>query len=1670
MLVSAQSPLSKFTTAISGANTVNFTNTSTGSPTSFAWEFTGGTPSTSTSPNPNVTYTAAGVYTAKLTVSNASGSSISTRTVKVTTGNIIDLSSGKNNDGTLMPDVDASDTDWTYTDPNGIVSTPVTRYAATAAGWSSASTGGIAGASRWITGNNVINGYHYYVNKEFEIPQGSTAVLNLRSLSFVRNWTFLVKKNDDGTLTETQITATTWMSDGAKGWLNSRSPEVVNYPLTPGKYYIKVQLYTNNTGQRQAIDVNANVNFGYGFTFSPIADFSANPTSTNVGSSVQFTNLSGGTPSSVSWNFEDGANILTSTQNNPSIAFSTVGSHYAELLADYSSGLLSSLKINNYIQTTQLDAPIVAVTQPTCNLSTGSITVTSPITGVTYSFDNGVTFQSTNSVSGLISGTYLVRVKNMQGAVSDATSVTINPGLAVLNTPVLTIVQPACPVNTGSITITSPATGVEYSFDGGVTYQASNIKVGLAAGTYTIMVKNTNGCTSSASAVINSVDCREWTLAPNSYIFTGKDQNNYEVDGIYIPVKKAFVMWKNNSKLNNQTLSGIMTATVYWQDVPGLIKSTGANYSLVLSDANNNEETKIQVPIDKSKGYGNAVVALHMGSNGNTTDPIVWSWHVWVTDDPSNGPSFGHSAGRGLEFINGDSVNNYYNATTSKIFTPKYMDRNMGATDTGFVLKNGVYTPSLKGNKSGGLMYQWGRKDPMPPLVYKDGTFYDVIGEVGVVRSKDASYKQNKTSPTSLKIFEYANGTGYFIPTVAGVKNNISQSVNNPLKPIYNGSSSIKTWFAGNSYDNLWSDNSKGEYDPNGDLYSRVKGYLPKSSFDPCPNKWRIPSVLSSRTVLPINFYPFGQNITATGSTIPTAGVIKAINFKPKGLSTLNGGNDKIYNGIKAYPHIGFDLSNIGNPNDGGSSNMGFMVGTGRYGVRGTVGFIPYFSDTHQIFLWTATIGNDSGSTGNMNFMPNQMVFTPDPGNPARPDAANYSNMIGNYSINFTTSEVNETQAMNACRCMQDPYADNTINPSTSSSFDFPTEYLPISPSTPGIYSNGLSNPNSYVLVKSTSEQIVKTEISPNNFVDGIPINKAFAVYNNYLSDHQLPAFDNLKVNVYWTTDPGLITNIKLNQLPSSIADLDNTVINVKVAAGKSGNAIVSLHNGSISNPVLWSWHIWVSNTDPTANAITYKTEKDDILETDGILHGDVINYVGFTNSGEKSQTNIFMDRNLGAIDVLPTPTPDGNGNYFPSSSELALVKNSGGLQYQWGRKDPIPTFVSPGYNIGNINVSPGVAQNVYISSLGPDAQGNLSASSFNTTPVTGNSYKSTYAKLYNDASAGITTYDSPSDTKQTKIRNHLRKSIEKPFTFFHQNIKNAGVFQDWLLDEPNAMPNRWGHADSKSPFDPCPCGWRVPDSGVPNARYDGNGIKGDSPWYFGGYNTGSESIYKYYSYGIFESNKQSIKQNGGPYPGVAIKDAIPINGNYIRYGISFGVPSEDFKIGNIPYTGIRGAFEKDLGNFALAYGYAGLWTSSLNETYLGGANALFMNRTLQLQTKVANDPYTAMNVRCVKIDPTASTVIAKQHSPNTELLREVARPTVESEEKLFPIPFKDELHITANKEISYLLYDMRGALIGSGKFINKKVNLSHLLQGVYIIKLIDISENKTTTKKIIKN
>ncbi|MES2567320.1 MAG: M43 family zinc metalloprotease [Bacteroidota bacterium] len=84
-------PVSSFSTAATKCtgSSIAFSDASSNSPTSWAWSFPGGTPSSSSVQNPTITYTAAGVYT--ITLASANGSGTSTPASQTITVNAIPL-------------------------------------------------------------------------------------------------------------------------------------------------------------------------------------------------------------------------------------------------------------------------------------------------------------------------------------------------------------------------------------------------------------------------------------------------------------------------------------------------------------------------------------------------------------------------------------------------------------------------------------------------------------------------------------------------------------------------------------------------------------------------------------------------------------------------------------------------------------------------------------------------------------------------------------------------------------------------------------------------------------------------------------------------------------------------------------------------------------------------------------------------------------------------------------------------------------------------------------------------------------------------------------------------------------------------------------------------------------------------------------------------------------------------------------------------------------------------------------------------------------------------------------------------------------------------------------------------------------------------------------------
>ena len=141
---------------------------------------------------------------------------------------------------------------------------------------------------------------------------------------------------------------------------------------------------------------------------------------------------------------------------------------------------------------------------PTLNQSNGSLTATATGgSGFTYSINNGA-FQASGVFSNLAAGNYTITAKNSNGCLGtkQITLASIDPcsGITVIVT--TTQVNPGTGLSNGAITASATgSTGFTYSLNNGA-FQASSTFSNLAAGTYTVTAKNSNGCLGSAQVIL----------------------------------------------------------------------------------------------------------------------------------------------------------------------------------------------------------------------------------------------------------------------------------------------------------------------------------------------------------------------------------------------------------------------------------------------------------------------------------------------------------------------------------------------------------------------------------------------------------------------------------------------------------------------------------------------------------------------------------------------------------------------------------------------------------------------------------------------------------------------------------------------------------------------------------------------------------------------------------------------------------------------------------------------------------------------------------------------------------------------------------------------------------------------------------------------------------------
>lgn len=309
---------------------VNFTDLSTGAPSSWSWSFGDG--GTSTTQNPSHSYTSAGSYTVSLTVTNACGSDAETKNAYIT---VTDPGGGG---WTVITYDDFEGGFGNYTD-GGADCALYTGGAFAHQGSNAADIQDNSGtaSSFYHTSGHDVSGY---TDLEVEFWFYAVSMDNAREDFWVQYY--------DGTTWQTVATFAQGIDFDNNVFYN---PTVT---ISSGQYN-----FPANAQLRFVCDASGNADdvyideiewrgSGSGGPVPPTAAFSGTPTSGTAPLAVSFTDESSDSPTSWSWSFGDGG---TSTAQNPNHTYDNAGTYTVTLTASNSAGSDDEIK-TDYITVT----------------------------------------------------------------------------------------------------------------------------------------------------------------------------------------------------------------------------------------------------------------------------------------------------------------------------------------------------------------------------------------------------------------------------------------------------------------------------------------------------------------------------------------------------------------------------------------------------------------------------------------------------------------------------------------------------------------------------------------------------------------------------------------------------------------------------------------------------------------------------------------------------------------------------------------------------------------------------------------------------------------------------------------------------------------------------------------------------------------------------------------------------------------------------------------------------------------------------------------------------------------------------------------------------------------------------------------------------------------------
>lgn len=317
---------------------------------------------------------------------------------------------------------------------------------------------------------------------------------------------------------------------------------------------------------------------------------------------------------------------------------------------------------------------------------------------------------------------------------------------------------------------------------------------------------------------------------------------------------------------------------------------------------------------------------------------------------------------------------------------------------------------------------------------------------------------------------------------------------------------------------------------------------------------------------------------------------------------------------------------------------------------------------------------------------------------------------------------------------------------------------------------------NSYVVGNGDHELIVGIK---GNGVEGTMPEGA-----NILENGEDATLKPKYIGIIWETAPGLVRlkkqdgtivdNKKIGGHPNE-CDYDPKTMTVKYVVNESAGSIGGVTGGNTlvgafdeNHRVIWSWHIWVC---------------PEMVGSDGNIKEECVENWPLTDY-------IMMDRNLGALANRP----------ITSNSNNQMSVASMGLLYQWGRKDP---FIGSNYSNEKAFVD-----NWWDNGLIKVYHYYEDWSVFNT----GDQYSDTKQGLigYTIQHPTHMVYQKVSGYDQLVYKTSNGGTATKNLSR-HKGMSELTVNGGYLWGTDRGYVEEATDVGSKTIYDPCPAGYRVP-------------------------------------------------------------------------------------------------------------------------------------------------------------------------------------------------------------------------------------------------------------------